>query len=127
MERWAAPTSPSTTRVIHVYSNAPSVKLSVNGAAVGTQAVAPFGYATFNGVKYAPGTLSAAALGADGVTILATTSRASFGAPAGLRLSLDVPSPATGTGGALYLDGQDVALVRAEVVDGEQGRGVGGG
>jgi prepilin-type processing-associated H-X9-DG protein len=34
-----------------------------------------------------------------------------------LVLSLDCPSPHTGTGNALFLDGQDVALVRATIVD----------
>ena len=34
-----------------------------------------------------------------------------------LVLSLDCPSPNTGTGDALFLDGQDVALVRATIVD----------
>ncbi|KAJ9469122.1 Beta-galactosidase BoGH2A [Diplonema papillatum] len=37
-----------------------------------------------------------------------------------LQLVVDVPSPATGTGSALYLDASDLALVRAQVVD-EQG------
>jgi len=32
-------------------------------------------------------------------------------------LSLDVPSPITGTGNALYLDGEDIALVRASIMD----------
>ena len=34
-----------------------------------------------------------------------------------LKLSLDVPTPRTGTGSALFLDGVDVALIRAEVLD----------
>lgn len=34
-----------------------------------------------------------------------------------LNLVVDVPSPLTGTGEALYLDGQDLAFVRAELVD----------
>ena len=34
-----------------------------------------------------------------------------------LQLTLDVPSASTGTGGALLLDGRDVALVRCAVVD----------
>ena len=43
--------------------------------------------------------------------------RATNAAPAGLVLSLDAPSAATGTGTALVLDGQDAALVRATIVD----------
>lgn len=66
---------------------------------------------------YSAGTLTAHALGSDRQTVLAEDSRHSFGAAARLVLSLDVPSAATATGSALYLDGQDVALVRATVVD----------
>jgi hypothetical protein len=39
------------------------------------------------------------------------------GAPAAIRLSIDAPNVSKGTGSALLLDGQDVALLRAEVVD----------
>lgn len=73
--------------------------------------------AAFYGVPFSPGLLRADALAADGVTVLASHSAASWGAPAGLLLSVDAPSPATGTGGALFLDGADVALLRATVVD----------
>lgn len=41
----------------------------------------------------------------------------SAAAAVSLRLSIDVPSLATGTGEALVLDGHDVGLLRAEVVD----------
>jgi hypothetical protein len=41
----------------------------------------------------------------------------SSSAPASVGLSLDVPSPLTGTGSALLLDGRDVALVRASLLD----------
>ena len=34
-----------------------------------------------------------------------------------LQLTLDVPSASTGTGGALLLDGRDVAMVRCAIVD----------
>ncbi|KAJ9447260.1 Beta-galactosidase BoGH2A [Diplonema papillatum] len=34
-----------------------------------------------------------------------------------LQLVVDVPSPATGTGDSLYLDAQDLGLIRAQVVD----------
>jgi len=35
----------------------------------------------------------------------------------GIQLIVDVPSPSTGTGSALVLDGSDVAMIRAQVVD----------
>lgn len=34
-----------------------------------------------------------------------------------LELAIDVPSPSTGTGSAMFLDGQDVAFIRAQLVD----------
>jgi hypothetical protein len=38
-----------------------------------------------------------------------------------IELTLDAPSPLTGTGSAMVADGQDVAMVRAALVD-AQGR-----
>jgi len=90
----------------------------VNGAAVGPPlAVPPFGYARFLGVPFAPGKLLAEALDGGGAAVLGAHERSSWGPPAALALSLDAPSPRTGTGGALFLDGGDAALVRATVVD----------
>ena len=78
----------------------------------------PFGAVLFPAVPFSPGTLTAEGLVADGTTVLASDAARSWGAPAALVLSLDAPSLATGTGdGALLLDGGDVALVRATVVD----------
>jgi hypothetical protein len=118
VERWAP--SENGTRTIHVYANAPLVRLTLpNGAPFGAPVpVSAFGApAVFFGVPFSPGALLAEALASDGATVLATTKAASWGAPAALRLSLDAPSPATGTGVAVLLDGGDVALVRATVVD----------
>ena len=118
VEQWAP--SANGTRTIHVYANAPLVRLRLpSGAAFGPPAaVAAFGAAAaFYGVPFSPGTLPAEALAADGATVLATARAASWGAPAALALTLDAPSPRTGTGGAVLLDGVDVALLRATVVD----------
>ena len=80
--------------------------------------MSPYGYATFRNVPFAPSTeLTASALAADASTVLATHTARSWAAPAALLLTLDAPSLATGTGAALFLDGGDVALVRARVVD----------
>ena len=49
--------------------------------------------------------------------IVAVDTRLTCGIATGIVLSLDVPSEATGTGGALLADGQDTALVRASIVD----------
>ncbi len=129
VEAWQPANSNSSggTRTINVYSNAPFVRLSLNGAPVAggsgnatVRAMPQFGYVRYSGLVYVAGKLVAEALGdAAGASgsALAVHTRASWGAPAALVLSLDAPSPATGTGGALFLDGGDAALVRATVVD----------
>lgn len=117
VESWQ--NSANGTRTIHVLTNAPQVALEVNGVAFGQAAGVPaFGYATFNGVPYAPGAVTATAQDANG-NALATHTIRSWGAPASIVLSIDAPSPLTGTGnnGAVYLDGGDVALLRATIVD----------
>lgn len=102
-----------------MYSNAPYAELTLNGASLPggePQAIPAFGWATFN-VAHAPGTLTARALGSISGPVLANATRSTWEAPAGIILSIDAPSVATGTGRAVYLDGADVALVRATVVD----------
>jgi hypothetical protein len=117
IDTWA-PVKGSSTRSIHVYSNAPSVRLEVNGKAVaGGAIVIPFfGMATFDSVTYAAGNLTAVALDSTG-TAVASHTLVTAGAVAGVVLSIDVPSKATGTGSAVVLDGEDVAMLRATLVD----------
>ena len=118
VEAWQAPVAPATGRTIHVYSNAPWARLTLpGGATLGPAAIPKFGAAVFTNVPYSAGTLRADALAADGVTVLAMSTKASWGAPAALSLSIDAPSLLTGTGASVFLDGGDVALVRATVVD----------
>ena len=113
VESWQAPVA-GATRTIHVLTNAPLVQLFVNDAAQGSPLAVPYFLATVvANVTYAAGTLTAKALAADGVTVLATHSTSSWGAPASLALTMDVPSLATGTGSAVFVDGADVALLRA--------------
>ena len=116
VEAWAP--GVSGVRNLTVYTNAPLARLLVNGAPVGAPVPVPrYGAAAFRGVAFAPGTATAQALAADGVTVLASHAVHSWGAPAALALSVDAPSAATGTGAALFLDGRDAALVRATVLD----------
>ena len=117
VDSWTPPPTGKTNRSIHVYSNARSVRLWCNGELVGEAAVAFFGSANFSAVPFSPGNLTAEALDAAG-TRLATHTVYTGGAAAQIRLSLDAPSPRSGTGSALVADGQDVALVRAELLDG---------
>eukprot|EP01048_Picozoa_sp_COSAG05_P006413 COSAG05_NODE_414_length_10051_cov_120.012158_9_plen_130_part_00 len=51
--------------------------------------------------KFAPGTLTAKAMAADGKTVLATHAVNSWGQATAVKLSMDVPSVATGTGTAV--------------------------
>ena len=119
VNRWQAGTGADRARDVTVYSNAPFVRLVVNNATQGTAAATPFLHAKFQAVHFAPGELRADCLAADGATLLASAVKRSWGTPARIALSVDAPSPLTGTGGrgALYLDGLDVALLRATVVD----------
>ena len=97
----------------------------------GAVAVAPFSAATFKGVAFAPGNVTveclAGAGGADGSagagvpgdvgSVLLSHTKYSWGEPVAIKLALDAPSITTGTGSSVYLDGADVALIRATVVD----------
>jgi len=79
-------------------------------------AVASFQWASFT-VPWSPGKISALALASDGVTPVGRHERFSWGPASKVILTLDAPTLATGTGEALYLDGTDVGLVRASIVD----------
>lgn len=121
VESWQAPPPgpAANKRVIHVYSNAPGVVLEAPGVPASPfTPISPFGYATFNSVNFVPGsTLTAKAMAGDGTTVLASHTVKSWGAPAAIALTMDAPSLTTGTGAAVVLDGEDVALLRATVVD----------
>ena len=117
VESWVAPPAGNSTRSIHVYSNAAAVQLHLNGKAVGGPAdIEFFGMADFPSVGYAAGNLTAEALDASGER-MATHSVFTPDGLAGIALTLDAPSPLTGTGSKLVADGQDVAMVRASLVD----------
>jgi hypothetical protein len=129
VESWESPdrwnrTKGNTTRTIHAYSNAPYIELFVNNATQGILPVATMvrdsgSYAEFVNVTWEAGTLRAVARRSEdnGEEVLAVTETKTCGPPAALELSLDCPSRHTGTGDALFLDGQDAALVRASIVD----------
>lgn len=121
-ETWGAPRGAASNngyRLIHAYTNAPWVALLLNGkpAEGGEKQQMPFfGTATFPNVTYAPGNLTAVVYDDSGA-VVATHSSISAGKAAAIRLSLDAPSPLTGTGSALVSDGEDTAMVRATIVD----------
>lgn len=126
VESWESPdswnkTRGNKTRAIHAYSNAPFIELFVNGKSQGSRAVVPMvqgpgSYAEWTAVPWEAGKLSAVAHDGTGKS-LATADRYTNGHANQLQLSIDAPSPATGTGKALLLDGHDAALIRASIVD----------
>ena len=112
MESWVAPPLGQINRSVHVYTNAPRVRLWLNGVAVAEDA-APGGVAAFGAVTFAPGNLTAEALDVNGARLRTDAALTPVeGGAVALSLSLDAPSPRTGTGAALVADGQDVAMVR---------------
>ena len=135
VESWTPPSSAGRARggpnrTVHVYSNAASVALTLNGEPVaggGRSTPDSFGIARFS-VPFAPGTLQvdsylASDLGAHGAPgeapaeVATSFAVATPGPPATLALSLDAPNAATGTGTALVADGEDTAMVRATILD----------
>jgi beta-galactosidase len=116
VDSWIRPPPGSSDRTIHVYSNAPLIRLWLNGRAVAESFVPFFGAAKFH-VKFSPGNLTAEALDGSRSRVATHTTHTGRGSAVRVRLSLDAPAWHTGTGSALVADGQDVALVRAELLD----------
>ena len=127
VHEWREPVPP----IVAVYSSAPSVELLFDGVSLGRK---PMGWANWTewtsgeiATPFRPGNLTALAYDAPhGGHVVGRDEYVSPGAAVALDLTVDVPSPRTGTGEALLLDGVDVALLRVAVVDGT-GRLVSGG
>ena len=117
VDTWDAPLKQYAQypRNITVYTNAVDVRMELNGKVVGIMRVPYFGLANFS-IPYEAGTLTASALDKNG-QVVKTFSRTTPGQPLTLRLTIDVPSRTTGTGSAVVLDGEDVAMLRAEILD----------
>jgi len=97
-------------RTVHVYTDAPMVRLEVNGKEV-VPPTANLKYMNPNfTVAYEPGNLTAVALSLRG-EVLGTHSKLTAGRAVSIRLSLDAPSVLTGTGSSLVADGEDTAMV----------------
>jgi beta-galactosidase len=112
MPHWNWPGKEDQAIKVRVATNAPRVRILLNGATVGEQDVAPFDMATFQ-VPYAPGKLEAVAL-KDGKEI-GRDSVETSGAPARLVLAPDRT--------AIAGDGADAVPVTVSAVD-AQGRPV---
>ena len=129
-DRWVSfggRTVPSSCTV-SVLATTPQVQLTVGGQSFGVQnvstgddgkstATAYFSVPCDLSGKLPAGTeVKATGLSSNGDAV-ASDSVSSPGSPAALELSVDSPSPTTGTGTKLVLDGRDTALVRAALVD----------
>jgi len=98
--------------LVWVHSNLESVELFLNGQSLGAQPVKPLHHLEWK-VKYAPGVLEAR--GSKGGKVVVTSQRETTGQPAKIVLTADRS--------AISADGEDLAMVRVEVVD-AQGRPV---
>ena len=137
VESWESPnhwnqTRGNTTRTIHVYSNARVVELFVQGhkskqpTSLGKRIIVPMvegnegTYGEWQNIPWKPGSLLAIAQSSEGVELARAKRQTNPSNPSvAMVLTLDCPSPHTGTGSSLFLDGSDAALVRVTLVDSE--------
>ena len=106
----------ATKRTVHVYTNAPSTELFVNGKSQGVKTLVWQGWAEWDGIAYEDGNLTAHAID-DKNNVVATHTRLTTADAVKITAQLDVPSLETGTGSALVLDGQDSGMVSAVLLD----------
>jgi beta-galactosidase len=107
MPHWNWPGKEGQDIKVIAFSNAAKVELLLNGESLGTQEMPKYGHLEWT-VKYAPGTLQAKGFDANGKQI-ASDAVFTTGAPAAIRLKTDRK--------VLANDGEDVAVVDAEIVD----------
>lgn len=106
----------SAKHTIHVYTNAPQAELEINGKSMGVRQITSQGWAQWQGIIYIPGTLKAYALNVRG-EVVATRTIQTAEIATKLVMGIDAPNETTGTGSSLVLDGQDMALIHAAIVD----------
>ena len=92
---------------VWVHSNLDEVELFLNGQSQGTQKVQPLTHLEWQ-VKYQPGTIEAR--GRKNGEVMLTAKRETTGAPAAIKL--------TAERNEIDADGEDIAIVRVEVLDG---------
>merc|ERR1711971_808932 len=99
-------TKENTMRIIHTYSNATFIELFVNITSQGILSVAIVqgadSYAEFEDIKWEAGTLSAVTRTESNGDAVTFTQIKTCGPSVAPKLSLDCPSPHTGTGSALF-------------------------
>jgi hypothetical protein len=102
--------APGTVKDVYVVSSAEKVELRLNGKSLGFGEQSSRFLFTFKDIRWQPGTISAVGYGAVGKQVI-TAAITTAGAPAAIRLKA-----ITGPKG-LQANGQDLALVEAEVID----------
>lgn len=107
LPHWNWPGIEGKTIKVVAFSNAATVELLLNGVNLGAKSMPRYGHVEWD-VKYAPGTLTAMAFDASG-KLIATDKVVTTGDPARIRLKTDRR--------ILESDGEDVAVVDAEIVD----------
>lgn len=112
VEHWQSSVG-GNTRTIHVYTDLAIAELFINGKSQGQKSVS-YGSVAWNQLTFEAGNLTAVA-GKD--KIIVSHSVFTDGKANAVHLTIDAPSPSTGTGANLVADGQDVALLRASIVD----------
>ena len=112
--------SNGANRSFHVYTDGAQAELFADGKSLGARlASSRLGWLQWDvpSTLHLPSNLTVVAKDVHGHPI-ARHERVAASTATALRLSLDVPHVSTGTGSKVVLDGHDVALVRAAVVDG---------
>jgi hypothetical protein len=99
-------------------TSAPYADLLIDGASQGKQSTGSSGMpVAWSGITSSFRNATMVAMDSNGNVLASTTRLAPTGPAAVLALTVDVPSPSTGTGNALLLDGADTALIRATLTD----------
>lgn len=110
-----------STKGVTVLTEAPTVKLYVNGTVTQTARTSPLLATSLPGPGSIAGTtnVTVVCVGEDGGITASQRidSILTAGVATAIVLSLDAPSVKTGTGTSLLLDGHDVAMLRATIVD----------
>lgn len=106
LPHWNWPGMEGEEILVQAESNLDSVELFLNGESLGSQKVVPLYHVEWR-VKYTPGVLEAR--GSKNGKVVLTTTRQTAGAPARIVLTADRTE--------LMADGQDIAIIRVEVID----------
>lgn len=113
---WTSPVAPGQQINVAAFTCAAQAELFVNGVSHGVRAVPRLGAASWPGVIFAPGNLTAIARDAAGAALGSATVRTA-GPPAALRAWVESPYAPPRNGSIIAADGADVALIGVEVLD----------